>query len=67
MCGPTPCEKELCTWSEKYRFQCEARFIARLPDDRRTQYLKNIARRRGESAMEDIKAEARRQWRSAKV
>lgn len=62
MCGAQKCGKQDCTWGEKHRFECEARFVARMRNEARQIFLKNIERKRGEEYYKKLLAESRRQW-----
>jgi len=57
MCGSRPCNKALCTWSEAWRAQCEARRVARLPPAQRQHYYAAVRRARGEAAVHTLMAD----------
>lgn len=50
MCGSAPCEKPDCTWSEFYRFECEAKWVAKQDKAARQRHYRKVASRRGREA-----------------
>ena len=66
MCGRQPCDKEDCTWSETFRFECEARDMMQKPFDVRQAYYKDVLKRRGEAAQQRLIKEVNRQWALSK-
>lgn len=46
------------TASEAWRFLCEARAVSRMPREQRTEYLRTVAKRRGEEHARKLHAEA---------
>lgn len=62
MCGRQPCDKVDCTWSEKFRFECEARDLMEKPFDVRQAYYKDVIKRRGEAAQQKLIKEVNSQW-----
>lgn len=64
MCGRAPCDKALCTWSNEWRFQCEARDVMRKPYDVRHAYYRDVEKRRGAKEKERLIAEVNRQWQT---
>lgn len=65
MCGRQPCERDDCTWSEAFRFQCEAREVMRKPFDVRQAYYKDVLKMRGEPAQKKLINEVNQQWAMA--
>ena len=63
MCGPLPCDSPDCTWGERHRRQCEARHVMRLAQDKRREYYAAVAKKRGQPAFVELKAEVTAQWR----
>lgn len=63
MCGHAPCDLPRCTWSEVWRFECEARDIMRKPYDVRTAYYRDVEKRRGKDEKDKLIAEVNRQWK----
>lgn len=58
MCGPAPCDKPDCTWSENARAQAEIRHLRNMASDwEREQYLKLVASSRGDATAEALRAE----------
>lgn len=62
MCGPRPCDKPLCTWSEEWRAQCEARSVMRRPKEERAAYYADVKRYRGEKGLQDLIERVRNEW-----
>lgn len=62
MCGPAPCMKPDCTWSEKFRAETEAREVMGWSRERRTVYYAGVKAKRGETAAQALIAEVKRQW-----
>jgi hypothetical protein len=63
MCGRKPCDKPDCTWSERHRVECEARWVMRLPKSKRVEYYTKVKEHRGEKAAMKLLDEVNRQWR----
>lgn len=64
MCGPAPCTKPDCTWSEKHRAECEAREVLGWEKARRLAYYGQVKAKRGEAAMQRLVDEVKRQWQA---
>ena len=54
MCGPRPCDKPDCTWSEAHRALCEAKTVAEWIRDKRSAYYKDVDLKRGRKAATDL-------------
>ena len=62
MCGPSPCHKPNCTWSESHRRECEARAALALPLAIRREFLATVEKRRGKPAADALKTEMTKQF-----
>lgn len=62
MCGPSPCDKPNCTWSETHRHECEAREVMRWDKERRTAYFQGVKKQRGKVAAKELIGEVNQQW-----
>lgn len=65
MCGPRPCDSQDCTWGELHRRRCEGRMVANMSNNRRTEYLEGVAKKRGTDAAKLLREDARDEWRKA--
>lgn len=65
MCGPKPCDKPSCTWSERYRLECEARWVLTLDKDARKAFYRGAKAKRGELAVKQLIVEVKRQWNAS--
>ena len=63
MCGPKPCDKPDCTWSEAHRARCEARTVMRWPEIERKAYYGMVAEKRGRDAARQLVADVSTEWR----
>lgn len=64
MCGTKRCKKPDCTWSEKFRRECEARCVCAMQNRKlRLEYIRDIKRIRGERAAQELMDEVHRQWK----
>lgn len=53
----------VCTWSETWRAECEARMVCTLPGlDRRRAYLAGVEKKRGKPAVEQLKDHIKQVW-----
>lgn len=62
MCGAAPCDKPMCTWSEAWRFECEARDVMGKPSDARQAYYRDVLKHRGQAGRQRLVDEVNRQW-----
>lgn len=62
MCGPNPCDKSSCTWSENWRRETEARAVLAMPLHNRREFLAQVEKRRGKLAAEALKTEMTKQF-----
>jgi hypothetical protein len=63
MCGPKPCDKPDCTWSEAHRARCEARTVMRWPNSERKRYYGMVAEKRGSDAARQLVADVSTEWK----
>ena len=63
MCGPTPCSKPDCTWSEAHRAACEARLVMSWPSHERKAYYAMVKRKRGDVAAAALIVDVNREWK----
>lgn len=63
MCGPAPCSKPNCTWSEAWKAACEARQVATKPAEWRRDFYAEVAKRRGHAVLADLKKRAGDVWK----
>ena len=64
MCGHAPCDQPRCTWSDAWRFECEARDVMRKPYDVRHAYYRDVEKRRGKDEKEKLIKEVNQQWKT---
>jgi hypothetical protein len=63
MCGLNPCSSPDCTWSEKYRDECEARAVCAMPSkEDRQNYLARVEKERGTDAAARLKTDVKIMW-----
>lgn len=56
------------TYSEAWRHECEARWVANLPDlERRRNYLDGVAKRRGQAAGDRLRIQVAEVWRARRA
>ena len=67
MCGPKPCDKPDCTWSEAHRARCEARTVMRWPEMERKAYYVMVAEKRGEEAARKLTLDVSEAWRTSQT
>lgn len=59
--------RQVCTYCEAWRHECEARAVLDLPSiDRRRAYLDGVGKRRGRKAQFELEATARSIWEARK-
>lgn len=64
MCGRSPCEIMLCTWSEEFRRLTEARTVAKWTKTDREEFYVLVKQKRGESAARQLFDDVRAVWGS---
>ena len=64
MCGPAPCDKPNCTWSESYREACWLRHIAKQPAEWRAKHYAEFEKKHGKPATAELKRKVGEVWRS---
>ena len=66
--GCPHCEAGGYTYSEAYRRECEARYVAQLPGrEARAEYLKAVAQHRGRGAAERLRQDVLALWRTGRM
>lgn len=63
MCGREPCSKPNCTWSEAHRLEGEARAVAAMSAEARTEYHALVVKKRGEGAGQELIRAVRELWK----
>lgn len=66
MCGIAMCDSPDCTWREKHRAMCEARYVLSLPLERRKVFLQNVEKIRGKDAADYLKNNIMTVWNAQK-
>lgn len=52
--------------SEQHRRACEARYVLKMPDDKRQAYYQGVLEKRGQKGVDELIAEVKKQRRAAK-
>lgn len=65
MCGPRPCDKPNCSWSEHFKAECEARQVAKMPAEWRKSFYLEVEKQRGKAALEDLKTRVGQAWKQS--
>lgn len=72
-CSPRRCRCEACapdfpsyTDTRAWAFECEARWVAAMPLERRREYLDVVQRKRGDSSRADLEKALTARWEAAR-
>lgn len=65
MCGPSPCEKPNCTWSEAFREECLLRHIGKQPGAWRASYYAEHQKKHGPAATSELKRKVGEAWKKS--